>query len=94
MSTVQLTVIGKPECHLCDVASEVIAGVVDELSTTEPGVAVSIEKLSILEDAGLHERYWEQIPVVLVNGEEHSHWHVDAVRLRGAIIQQSANRRG
>ena len=89
MSTVELTVIGKPECHLCDVASEVIAGVVDELATTEPEVVVSIEKLSILDDAGLNERYWEQIPVVLVNGEEHTHWHVDAARLRATIVGHS-----
>ena len=81
--TVQLTIIGKPECHLCDVA----AGVIDEVVTDlGPEVAVEVEKLSILDDSSLHEKYWEKIPVILVNGTEHAHWHVDPAGLRAAIL--------
>ena len=42
-------------------------------------------ELSILDDTDLAERYREQIPVVLVDGEQHDYWRVDAERLRGAV---------
>jgi hypothetical protein len=33
----------------------------------------------------LYDRYWEQIPVVLVDGEQHTFWRVDEARLRAAL---------
>ena len=41
-----LTLIGKPNCHLCDVAREVVETVVAEM----PEDAVVVDELSILED--------------------------------------------
>lgn len=84
MPTVQLTIIGKPECHLCDVATDVIGDVVADLGSA---VTVEVEKLSILDHSDLYEKYWEQIPVILVNGEEHAHWRVDPADLRAAILE-------
>ncbi|OKK05798.1 glutaredoxin [Streptomyces sp. CB03234] len=73
-----VTLIGKPGCHLCDDAREVIREVCAETG------AVWEEK-DILQDAELHRAYWEQIPVVLVDGEQHTFWKVDAGRLRRAL---------
>ena len=42
------------------------------------------EELSILDDEALKQRYWEQIPVTLVDGEQHDFWRVSADRLRAA----------
>jgi hypothetical protein len=75
---VRVTLIGKPGCHLCDDAREVVARVAAETGT-------QWNELSILDDPGLAERYREQIPVVLVDGEQHDYWRVDAERLRGAL---------
>lgn len=86
MAAVELTILGKPECHLCDVASEVIDGVLGELG---PDVEVTVQKRSILDDAELHELYKELIPVILVNGTELSHWRVDPSALREAIMTAS-----
>jgi glutaredoxin-like protein DUF836 len=74
----RITLIGKPGCHLCDDAREVVARVAAETGT-------QWHELSILDDAELAERYREQIPVVLVDGEQHDYWRVDAERLRGAL---------
>jgi hypothetical protein len=74
----RITLIGKPGCHLCDDAREVVAAVAAETGT-------QWRELSILDDAALSERYWEQIPVVLVDGEQHDYWRVDADRLRNAL---------
>ena len=75
-----ITLIGKPECHLCDVAREVV-----DLVVAESGRDVVIEGRSILDDAELYARWWEKIPVVLIDGEFHAHWRVSADRLRAAL---------
>ncbi|APY87028.1 glutaredoxin family protein [Streptomyces alfalfae] len=70
-----VTLIGKPGCHLCDDAQRVIEKVCGELGAPW-------EKKDITEDEELHRAYWEQIPVVLVDGEQHTFWRVDEARLR------------
>ena len=74
----RVTLIGKPGCHLCDDAREVVAAVVVELGE-------SYDELDITRDEALYARYWDQIPVVLVDGEQHTFWRVDAARLRRAL---------
>ncbi|WP_447038135.1 glutaredoxin family protein [Streptomyces sp. DSM 118878] len=70
-----VTLIGKPGCHLCDDAQQVIERVCGELGA-------AWEKKDITRDEELHRAYWEQIPVVLVDGEQHTFWRVDEARLR------------
>ena len=43
------------------------------------------EERSILDDPALFEQYAEQIPVVLVDGRQHTFWRVDEARLRSAL---------
>ena len=81
MTTV--TLIGKPDCHLCDVAREVVETVVAEL----PEDAVDIEEFSIADDPSLYAQWWEKIPVVLIDGELHGHWRVSPDRLRSALTR-------
>ena len=74
----RITLIGKPGCHLCDDARSVVARVAAE-------TGADWEELSVLDDQALAERYWEHIPVVLVDGEQHDFWRVDEDRLRAAL---------
>lgn len=74
----RVTLIGKPGCHLCDTAREVIAGVCEELGE-------SFSELSILDDPSLADRYAEEIPVTLVDGKQHDFFRVDPKRLRAAL---------
>ena len=78
----RITVIGKPSCHLCDLAKEVVGRVDTDLH-------VGVEVLSIDDDAVLREKYWEQIPVILVDGRQHTFWRVDEARLRAALATGS-----
>lgn len=78
----RVTIITKPDCHLCDVAREVVETVIVELP--EPD-SVEVEELSILDDPALHAQWWEKIPVVLVDGAFHAHWRVSPDRLRAAL---------
>jgi hypothetical protein len=85
VSSVSLTLIGKPGCHLCDDAREVIRSVIDQLPDGSP--TVTVEERDILQDAELHEKYVEEIPVVLVDGRVHTYWRVDPTRLRTALLE-------
>ena len=78
--TTRVTLIGKPGCHLCDEARAVVAKVTAELG-------LEFDELSILDDPDLQARYWEQVPVTLVDGEQHDFWRVDADRLRRALTR-------
>lgn len=80
-----LTLIGKPDCHLCDVAEQIVETVVADLPA-DIAERIEIEQASIAEDAALHAAWWEKIPVVLIDGEVHAHWRVSADRLRAALI--------
>jgi hypothetical protein len=81
------TLIGKPGCHLCDDAREVVGSVVADLTGDASAPSVTVEEVSILDDAELHEKYVEEIPVLLLDGRVHNIWRVDATRLRQAILQ-------
>ena len=76
-----LTLISKPDCHLCDVAREVVETVLAEL----PEDSVEVEELSIADDPALYAQWWEKIPVVLIDGALHGHWRVSPDRLRAAL---------
>ncbi|RZU66707.1 glutaredoxin-like protein DUF836 [Microterricola gilva] len=86
MTAPVLTLIGKPGCHLCDDARDVVTAVLAEIATAS-GPAVVLEEKSILDDAALHERFVEEIPVVLINGAVHNYWRIDPVRLKTAILE-------
>lgn len=89
MTTVQLTLIGKPACHLCDDARAAIAQVRADLEAQ--GVETTLDELDILQDPALARRHSEDIPVVQVNGRRHAIWRVDPVRL-AAAIEKAARR--
>ena len=75
-----ITIVGKPGCHLCDDATTIVRSVVAEL-----GADIPIIERSILDDAALHDRYWDEIPVVLIDDRVHTIWRVDRDRLRQAL---------
>lgn len=73
-----VTLIGKPDCHLCEDARAVIVRVTNELGA-------AFEEKDITQDPALYEEYWEQIPVTLIDGRQHDFWRVDERRLRSAL---------
>ena len=79
MSPFRLTLIGKPDCHLYDDARAVVDSVIAERDD------VALEELSILDDAELNAKYWDEIPVLMIDGRVHAIWRVDAERLRAAL---------
>jgi hypothetical protein len=79
----RIVLVGRPGCHLCETAREVVARVAADTGT-------GWHEVSIVGDEELTQRYAEQIPVVLLDGTEHAFFRVDEQRLREAL----AGRRG
>ena len=73
-----MTLLSKPGCHLCDDARLIVMAVCDELS-------VGWEERDITLDSAEQARYWEEIPVILVDGRQHAYWTVDEDQLRAAL---------
>ena len=84
-----VTLIGRDGCHLCDVARGVIDHVLADLPDDQAD-AVTVEELSIQDDPALSELWWEKIPVVLIDGDLHAHWRLDAARLSAALRDADA----
>ena len=74
----RVTVYGKPGCHLCEDAVEVVARVCADLGTT-------YDEVDITTDPELQRRFGEEIPVTFVDGRQHDFWRVDERRLRAAL---------
>lgn len=89
MPSAHLTLIGKPGCHLCDDARDLVGSVVAKLATNDSAPTITFEERSILDDAELQELYLEDIPVLLINGRVHNYWRIDPVRLRTALLEVS-----
>jgi hypothetical protein len=84
MALIRVDVMGKPGCHLCDVADEVIDEVVRDSADIE------LVRHNILDDAELFELWHNDIPVVLIDGVKHSSWTVDADAFRSALEEARA----
>ena len=75
----KLVLISKPGCHLCDDAREIILQVLQDFPDA------SFEEKNMLDDRKLIDAYSEEIPVVLIDGKQHSFWRVDPERLSEAL---------
>jgi glutaredoxin len=80
-----ITIIGKPECHLCATAHEIIEQVIAELPDAAAD-QIEVAEASIIDDPALHELWWDKIPVVLIDDEVHSFWRVSPAALREKLL--------
>ena len=74
----KVTFLGKPGCHLCEEAEPLVRD-----AAARHGAELMV--LNILDDEVLQQQYGELIPVVLVDGVQHSQWFVEAPRLDAAL---------
>lgn len=74
----RVTVVSRVNCHLCEVAKEVVARVAAEAGVTWAEVDVDA-------DPALLAEYSDLVPVILVDGQVHDYWRVDEARLRRAL---------
>ena len=71
----RLQLLTRAECHLCRTAAETLARIGAEAGLVPQEVDVDA-------DPELQAEYGDRVPVVLLDGREHSYFTVDVVRLR------------
>ena len=77
----RITLLGRPGCHLCDDAREVIRRVAAD-------AGVTWEERDITRSAAELHEYWDKIPVTFVDGVQHDFWRVSEDRLRKALSER------
>jgi glutaredoxin len=71
----RLQLLTRAGCHLCAVAAETLARL-----AAEAGLAAV--EVDVDADPELQAEYGDRVPVVLLDGREHSYFTVDVPRLR------------
>ena len=71
----ELTLLTRAGCHLCVAAAETLARIGAEAGLTP-------REIDVDTDPELQAEYGDRVPVVLVDGTEHSYFTVDVPRLR------------
>ena len=74
----QVTLYGKPGCHLCEEAHAVVV----QVQQTRP---FELEEIDITRDPVLEARYRERIPVVVIDGQEALELVIEARELRQCL---------
>ncbi|MGK8520783.1 glutaredoxin family protein [Nocardia asteroides] len=80
--THSVTLLTRAGCGLCATALEQLRAICAEFGI-EPG-AVDVDEAAAT-DPGLRAEYGDRLPVVLLDGREHSYFDVDETRLRADL---------
>ena len=75
MADARLQLLTRSGCHLCEVAAETLGRLAAEAGLVPQLVDVDA-------DDELRAEYGDRVPVVLLDGREHSYFTVDVDRLR------------
>ncbi|MFW0107533.1 glutaredoxin family protein [Rothia sp. P7181] len=78
---IEVTLLTKPGCHLCDKARQVVHDV-----TT--GLGLTFTEINIENSPELKARHAIEIPVVLVDGEVKDFWQINPRRLEKILHQK------
>jgi glutaredoxin len=77
-SSHEVTLITRVGCHLCEVASDQLRGLQRELG-------FSYREVDVDGSPELRARFTDKVPVIVLDGREHSHFRVDERNLRTAL---------
>ncbi len=85
----RVVVYGRPGCHLCDVAWDVIQGVRRSMPATA-AAAFDVAKVDVSGDAALEGAYGRDVPVVAIDGVVAFTHAVDAAGLASYLAAAAA----
>ncbi|GAA4744554.1 glutaredoxin family protein [Gordonia alkaliphila] len=79
-----VTLLTRAGCHLCTTARAQLETILADYALT-PQVA-DVDELAAAGDPDPRAEYGDRVPVVLLDGVEHSYWEVDEPRLRADLV--------
>ena len=79
----EVRLLTRAGCVICERIAVQLAGLADELGF---GLAVTdVDAAAAAGEPALRAEFGDRLPVVLLDGEEHSYWEVDEARLRADL---------
>ncbi|WP_234790836.1 MULTISPECIES: glutaredoxin family protein [Mycolicibacterium] len=78
-----VTLLTRAGCSLCARAAEQLAALRDELGFELVTTDVDVEAAA--GDPALRAEFGDLLPVILLNGTQHSYWEVDEQQLRSDL---------
>lgn len=78
---VDLVLITRKGCHLCEAAEADLARVVAGFTALNPDKPYTVEVMDVDSDPELNQRFSEEVPVLLLNGEQVAFFRIDVERV-------------
>lgn len=78
--SIDIKLIGRSGCHLCEVAQGDLAGVIARFAAEYPAVEYVVEDLDIDQNPQF-AHFTDEVPVLLVNGEQVAFWRIEQDRV-------------
>lgn len=76
----RVVLYSKPGCHLCEITQQLLLGVQREFDLT-------IVETDITQDPALFEKYWDKIPVLLVDDRTEIFAPIRVAQVRAALTK-------
>jgi glutaredoxin len=77
----ELTLITRQGCHLCEEASNDLARLLARFTELHPDKPYTVDVVDVDSDPVLRDKYSEEVPVLLLNGEQVSFFRIDVERV-------------
>ena len=81
----QVELMTRNGCSLCERAAQRLAQLADELKFEL--TITDVDAVAAAGDSALRAEFGDRLPVVLLDGAEHSYWEVDEPRLRADLAR-------
>lgn len=78
---INLTLITRSGCHLCGDAEAALARMLGRLGAEHPELGYSVDTIDVDQDPELLAKYSDEVPVLLLNGEQIAFWRIDEERV-------------
>ena len=88
MNRVHVELLTRAGCGICERVHGRLAELADELDFDLS--STDVDAAAAAGDSGLRAEFGDRLPVVLLDGREHSYWDIDEERLRSDISRRNA----
>ena len=83
----ELTLITRQGCHLCEEASNDLARLLARFTELHPDKPYTVDVVDVDSDPVLRDKYSEEVPVLLLNGEQVSFFRIDVERVLAKLAK-------
>ena len=90
-AALEITLIGRQGCHLCEEAQNILAGVIARFAAENPLIEYVVDDVDVDSDLELRDKYSDEVPVLLINGQQVAFLRFDAARIYSRLRDFAKN---